>query len=103
MASYDVVSTVHQSLDYGKSCKAWETNSCNNMWPENDELGDWCCSDWCFVSKVGRCSLRPILAHMQSVIFGLGVSNSTPVCVALRSYNMLLYCKNLLSALEAKM
>jgi hypothetical protein len=31
-------------LNYGESCNAWEASKCNEMWPENDELGDWCCT-----------------------------------------------------------
>lgn len=36
---------------YGESCKAWETDKCDKMWPSQDAVGDWCCQNWCYVSK----------------------------------------------------
>lgn len=30
-------------LTYGTSCSAWEMDKCNEMWPNSDNIGDWCC------------------------------------------------------------
>ena len=37
--------------NYGNTCAAWEMSKCNEMWPMQDNIGDWCCQEWCYVSK----------------------------------------------------
>ena len=37
--------------NYGTSCTAWEMDNCAAMWPGVDDLGAWCCANWCYVDK----------------------------------------------------
>ena len=37
--------------DYGTSCTAWELDECAAMWPSVDDLGAWCCANWCYVDR----------------------------------------------------
>jgi len=36
--------------DYGTSCQAWDKQDCKR-WEDSQELGLWCCKQWCYVSE----------------------------------------------------
>ena len=62
--------------DYGTACKAWETDRCSEMWPANDNVGDWCCQNWCYVAETCPLAQR---SWSQANLWWTWKSCDTPV------------------------
>jgi len=62
--------------DYGTSCRDWDNDNCASWWgPE--KTGQWCCEQWCYVSKECSAGKPSTLAHG---LFYLYASSPKSVC-----------------------